>query len=42
MEAKNLVLGREATPDEQKAIIEAQKILSTVKLELIGTRPDDR
>ena len=42
MEAKNLVLGRQATPEETEAIKKCQAILAEVKLELVGTRPDDR
>lgn len=42
MDAKNLVLGRQATEKEKVAIEAAQKILSEANLELIGTRPNDR
>lgn len=42
MEAKYLVLGREATPEEIKVIEECQEKLKAVKLDLIGTRPNDR
>jgi len=37
-----LVLGRKATEDEQRAIDEAIKVLDNAGLELIGTRPKDR
>jgi len=38
----SLILGRPATPEEQKVIDEANALLGTVHLELIGTRPKDR
>lgn len=42
MNAKDLVLGRQATDEEVKAIEKAQAILAEAKLELVGVRPNDR
>lgn len=39
---ENMILGRTATTEEIEAIKDAQLILDTVGLELIGTRPKDR
>lgn len=39
---EKITLEREATPAEAEAIRQAQDILDTVDLELIGTRPKDR
>ena len=42
MEAKDLVLGRQATAEEIEVIEKCRELLAKVKLELVGTRPDDR
>lgn len=42
MEAKDMVLGRPATPEEIKGIQTTIDILNELGLELIGTRPKDR
>ena len=39
---KDLVLGRQATEQEEEALIKANDILNEVGLELIGGRPKDR
>jgi len=39
---QDLVLGRKATDEEQKAIETATAILAKAGLVLIGTRPNDR
>lgn len=39
---RDVTLKRVATTQEENAIREAENILATVGLELIGTRPKDR
>lgn len=42
MDAKDLVLGRQATEKEIEKINQANEILGEVGLEIVGTRPKDR